>query len=268
MWASFYMQSKTVLYVASSTLFVRVFMRRYNTKMLFLVAGSDYEKRKKVGDELITTLQTKRPDASFLEFDDLNFNASRFLETIDGSGLFESKSIVICRSILDIKEMREVVYSALDRLSESNNAYIFTDNKLLAPQIKKFEKAGATVKIFDSKTKGIEKFNTFSLTDLLLAKNKKQLWVAYHEAKEAGVSDEEIHGVLLWQLRSISLSFTHSPAQSNMKPFVFNKAKGAQKKWKQKEVNKHIFNLVANYHEARRGNSLLPLSIESFILTL
>lgn len=242
--------------------------KRYNEYMLFLVAGSDYEKRKSVGDELIQTLKTKRPDATFLEFDDLNFSPPRFLETIDGSGLFESKSIVICRSVLDNKDMRDVVYSALPRLAESSNAYVFTDNKLLATQINKFEKVDATVKIFDKKTKDAPKFNTFALSDLLLAKNKKKLWVSYHEAKNAGVSDEEIHGVFLWQLRSLSLSFSHTSSTSGVKPFVFNKAKGAQSKWKKREVDSKILNLVTEYHEARRGKVLLSLVMETFILSL
>ena len=124
------------------------------------------------------------------------------------------------------------------------------------------------IAIFDKKTKDTPKFNTFALSDLLLVKNKKKLWVSYHEAKHAGVSDEEIHGVFLWQLRSLSLSFSHTSSTSGVKPFVFNKAKGAQSKWKKREVDSKILNLVTEYHEARRGKVLLPLVMETFILSL
>ena len=131
--------------------------------MLFLIAGSDFNKRKAASDKLIDTLVTKRPDANQVLFDDQNFSASRFLETIEGAGLFESKNIVVCRGVLENKECRDVVLGGLQKLQDSNNAFVFIENKILKTTSNKFEKLGATVHLFESTEKKHE-FNIFSLT--------------------------------------------------------------------------------------------------------
>ncbi len=235
--------------------------------MLFLIAGTHFDKRKAASDKLIDTLVTKRPDANQVLFDDQNFSAPRFLETIEGAGLFESKNIVICRGVLEDKDGRDVVMDKLEELQNSNNAFVFIENKLLKTTSNKFEKFGATVHLFESAEKKQE-FNIFSLTDLLANKKKKDLWVKYHEAKNKGVADEELHGVFLWQLKALALAFSTTQAKSGLKPFAYNKAKTASKNWTQKEVFKAQKKLIQNYHETRRGNLNFSLSIEQFILSL
>ena len=235
--------------------------------MLFLIAGSDFNKRKAASDKLIDTLVTKRPDANQVLFDDQNFSASRFLETIEGAGLFESKNIVVCRGVLENKECRDVVLGGLQKLQDSNNAFVFIENKILKTTSNKFEKLGATVHLFESTEKKHE-FNIFSLTDLLASKKKKDLWVKYHEAKNSGVADEELHGIFLWQLKTIALSFSTTQPKSGLKPFVYNKAKSALKNWSEESVLLAQKKLIKNYHETRRGNTNFSLSMEEFILSL
>jgi len=235
--------------------------------MLFLIAGNDFDKRKAASDKLITTLTTKRPDANQVLFDDQNFSASRFLETIEGAGLFESKNIVISRNVLEEKESRDVVMGALKDLQNSENAFVFIENKTLKTTSNKFEKIGVTVHLYDTVIKKQE-FNIFTLTDLLANKKKKELWVKYNEAKTQGSSDEEIHGIFLWQLKSIALTFVSNQSESGLKPFVYNKAKSASKNWSQESIFSAQKKLIKNYHESRRGNINFSASLEQFILSL
>jgi len=216
---------------------------------------------------MIDLLENKKPDAEVISFDDITFSSSRFLETINGMGLFESKSIVICRYALEDKEQRDLVLSKLDELQSSDNAYVFIESSLHNAHIKKIQKTSKHVYEFKSEKKET-RFNTFSLTDMLLKKDKKNLWLGYHAAKDSGISDEEIHGILLWQLRSILISYKHSRSSSGLKPFMFNKARSAQKTWNLEQVSRAHHTLVKQYHEARRGNTVLSLSIEKFILSL
>lgn len=235
--------------------------------MLFLIAGTHFDKRKAASEKLIDTLVTKRPDANQVIFDDQNFSASRFLETIEGAGLFESKNIVIARGVLENKEFKNIIIEKLEDLHNSSNAFVFIENKILKTTSNKFEKIGATVHLFDSITKKQE-FNIFSLTDLLAQKKKKDLWVKYNEAKLHSVADEELHGIFLWQLKAITLTFLTNQTNSGLKPFVYNKAKTASKNWTEKSVLSAQKKLIQNYHEARRGNVNFSLALEKFILSL
>ena len=126
--------------------------------MLFLIAGTDFDKRRATSDKLIETLIAKRPGANQVLFDDQNFSASRFLETIEGAGLFESKNIVICRGVLEEKNHKDVVVDKLQELQDSNNAFVFIENKLLKTTSNRFEKIGATVHLFNSVEKKDKKF--------------------------------------------------------------------------------------------------------------
>lgn len=235
--------------------------------MLFLIAGTDFNKRKATSDKLVETLIVKRPDANQVHFDDQNFSASRFLETIEGAGLFESKNIVICRGVLENKEYRDVVIERLSELQESDNAFVFIENKILKTTITKFEKIGAKVHIFEAVEKKDE-VNLFALSDLLAQKKKKDLWVAYHDAKRRGVAPEEIHGILVWQLKALALSFSETEMGSGLKPFVYKKAKRESKNWSHPEVLSSLKTMTKNYHESRRGNLNFSVALEQFILSL
>lgn len=235
--------------------------------MLFLIAGTNFDRRKAASDKLIETLITKRPDANQVIFDEQIFSASRFLETIEGAGLFESKNIVISHGILEQKDSRHVIMDKMQELQDSNNAFVFIENKILKTAVTKFEKIGATTHIFDSTVRK-QDFNIFALTDLLAKKNKKELWVQYHAAKKQGVADEELHGIFMWQLKAIALVFITTEKESGLKPFVYNKAKTASRNWSQEEVLSKLKILIKNYHETRRGKCNFSLSLEQFILSL
>ena len=235
--------------------------------MIFLYVGNDIEKRSNASKSMIALLTTKRRDAEVIEFDDITFSPSRFLETINGMGLFETKSIMICRYTLEEKDHRDLVLSKLKDLQGSDNAYVFIESTLHNAHIKKFSAISDQVHEFKSPKKET-RFNTFSLTDLLLKKDKKNLWLGYHNARDAGISNEEIHGILLWQLRCLLLTYNHTQASSGLKPFVFNKSKSAQRVWSKESTARSHFELIKNYHESRRGKKVLSLVIEDFILSL
>ena len=234
--------------------------------MILLYVGNNASKRSLASSAMIDVLKQKRVGAEHLHFDDISFSPSRFLETIDGMGLFEQKSVVILRYVLEDKAHRDLVLSKLDQLQSSDNAYIFIERSLHSAHIKKFEAVAHTVEKFPLPKK--QEFNTFTLTDMLLKKDKKRLWLSYHEALRNNRSNEEIHGLFVWQLRVLLMTYTFGQKNSGLKPFVFNKSKRAQSVWSREKTEDSLFGLVNDYHLARRGEKLLPLIIEDFILSL
>ena len=56
--------------------------------------------------------------------------------------------------------------------------------------------------------------------------------------------------------------------EADLKPFVYSKAKGYLKNYSEKELILLSSNLVALYHDARRGKGELETNLEKFILKI
>ena len=85
-------------------------------------------------------------------------------------------------------------------------------------------------------------------------RDKKQLWILYTQAKREGISDEEIHGILFWQVKAMLLAARSKDAgAAGLNPFVYSKSKGFLKNFEEKEVENISSSLVTLYHDSRRG---------------
>lgn len=131
-------------------------------------------------------------------------------------------------------------------LKESNNVFIFREDKILAPMVKKLSKFGE-VKDFSFKTiKTIPKFNTFSIADGFARRDKVGTWVLYNEAISSGASPEEISGIIFWKIKTM--------VQNGSRIFTEN------------ELKSMSFQLVSLYHKAHRGELDFVIGLEQFIL--
>lgn len=82
-----------------------------------------------------------------------------------------------------------------------------------------------------------------------------------------GVSDEEVHGMLFWQMKTMLLVEASGNAkEAALNPFVYKKAKGFVQHFSKEELHSHTTALVELYHEARRGRYELGSALERFIL--
>ncbi|MGB3922026.1 MAG: hypothetical protein WBL19_01925 [Minisyncoccia bacterium] len=120
--------------------------------------------------------------------------------------------------------------------------------------------------LFDKKGR---EFNIFILTDALGARNKKEAWTLYQKALAAGVSVDEIFFKIFWQVKSMLLaSKTKGVAETDMKPFPYNKAKGYAKNYSPEELENLSQSLVEGYLLARRGEGEIETLLEKILLKL
>jgi DNA polymerase III delta subunit len=239
--------------------------------MIYLLYGSDTHKSREKLHDLIGGLIKKRPDASHLRMSDEDFDEARLEENIGGMGLFASRTIVEMDNIFRRKEAKEIIIDRLKDIAASENIFVFLEGELTAGDVKKFEKYSEKVQEFTdtTHTAAIERkdFNIFSLTDAFGKRDKKQLWVLYTKAKRKNIADEEIHGILFWQLKAmLQAESAKSAKEAGLNPFVFQKSQSFLKNFKSEELPSISSRLVSLYHDARRGIHDFDVALEKFIL--
>jgi len=177
--------------------------------------------------------------------------------------LFENKYIV---RVSDVD--KDLLEEVLAMCKESENVFLFVEGALDTKTKKLFEVSAEKVWECESgKEITKEVFNTFALTDALLARNRGKAWVLYEEAKRKGVTPEEVHGVLWWQLKTMLLvSKTQSATEAGVKPFVYSKTKKGLVHFAQKEVEGLVQKLLDTYTQSRKGKIELSIGLEQFLL--
>ncbi len=112
-------------------------------------------------------------------------------------------------------------------------------------------------------------FNIFALTDAIGARKKRDAWVLFQKALASGMVAEEVFYKLVWQMKTMLIAQnTSSVAETDMKPFPYNKAKGFLRNFKKGEIEQLSENLVLGYHKARRGEGEVSALVEKTLLRL
>ncbi|MBL4644617.1 MAG: hypothetical protein JKX80_01995 [Candidatus Pacebacteria bacterium] len=248
--------------------------------MLYVYYGEDIDAARKKVQATVGSLLAKNPDALYFRITSDVLAEYNFDELTGSQGLFKNEYVVVLDTLLSTKgeglpargaQAGEEVLINLEKIAAAPHPFFLLDGKLLAPVRKKLEKHAEKIHEFESKNAPAKlSFNTFSLTDALGEKNVKKLWTLFREAKSHGVSDEEIHGILFWMFKSLSLAAQSQSAEdAGMKPYPFSKAKGFLKNFSSREtLGKYLreFALLPQY--ARRNGTLLEIELERFILSL
>ena len=161
----------------------------------------------------------------------------------------------------------EEILSKLKEIAASENIFVFWEEVIDKKTLKKLEKYAEKISGVDEVKEKKETFNMFSFSDALGKKDKKQLWILYQKALQQSVRPEEIHGIFLWQAKSMVLaSKTNSPEEANMKAFPYGKAKNYAKNFTEEELNNLLKKLVSIYHDSRRGIHEFDVALEKFVL--
>lgn len=221
--------------------------------MLWIIEGDDGLKKNKE----IEKIQDKVSPDSVIRYDFLQEDVSLLKDSQD---LFGEKKFVV------VSETKFDDFSKdIERYIVSPHYFIFCVSKILAADKKKLGKVSVVdcVTVKESK----EKFNLFAFSDAFALKNKKDLWVLYQKAVRAGVSEQEIIGILLWQVRILLIVFHGAEKDAGLKPFVATKAKKALISFSSQALEQYMQDLVSMYHDARRGVNLSN-TFERFILSL
>lgn len=235
--------------------------------MIYLFTGDKFQEVRKYSQELIERFGKDKPDSSVLQINEENFGEYELSGLSKEQGLFEKQLVVVLNYLISAESAWENIQDKLEEMAESKNIFIFIESSLdkrIQDKIKKYAKEA---KNFSSAEK--ERYNPFLLTDAYGAKNKKRLWTLYQQALLGGSVSEEIHGLLFWQAKSMLVAkLSASPAESELKPFVFQKSKKFAENFSEEELKKHSSDLVEIYHNVRKGKGDLATSLEKFILSI
>ena len=233
--------------------------------MLHLFYGNDtIAVRQKVHD--FTGIEEKKGiKIEKIEID--NYAEGIFTDIVGAVSLFGEQALYIIDTPSGKTEMYEDVISNLEAFADSENTFVIIEEALLAPAKKKFQKHTETME--ECKSAASERFNAFGMADSLAKKDKKTLWLQLQEAKQSGLSAEEIIGTLWWQLKSLRLAkLTTSASQAGMKDFPYNKSKRALGAFKEGELERLSKGLLTVYHDGHLGKVDIDIALERFLLTL
>jgi DNA polymerase III delta subunit len=188
-------------------------------------------------------------------------------ELAESVSLFGGDQVILIDTPSKDTGFYEGVKKNLEALAESQNLFVVIEQGLLAPEKKIFSKHAEGIEEVVSET--VEKFNVFALTDAFTRRDKKALWMLLMDAWKEGVSNEEIVGILFWQIKVLRLvEHTHTPEEAGQKPFVYNKAKQALRSFKKGELDALSRSLVLLYHEGHGGKADMSVALERWVLTL
>lgn len=199
--------------------------------------------------------------------DDRSFVPGTFIDLTSSVSLFEGAQTYIIDTPSSDKDFNEECLAALADMAASNNNFFIMEGALLAPQKKKFLKHTETLEEFTADK--AERFNTFAMAEALARRDKKTLWTLLQEARLVGLREEEMIGILWWQLKAIRLaSSTSSSSEAGMKDYPYKKAKQALSNFPNDDVITLSHSLLDLYHKSHKGVKQIDTSFEEWVLTV
>lgn len=231
--------------------------------MYVVFFGSD---RNGVRDAATAYIEKQMPaDATLTTLDATEYQPGQVADALGACSLFGGSEWFVFDTPSANGEFVEATQDALIELAESTNTFVILEGPLLAAAKKKYEKHATQSEEFSAEK--AERFNSFALAEALAGKDKRQLWVLLQEAKLVGQREEEIIGILWWQLKALRLAMkTKSAAEAGMKDFPYNKAKRALAKFAPGEVERLAQSLLELYHDGHVGRRELDLALEEWVL--
>ncbi len=236
--------------------------------MLYLFYGTDRNKALSKALAIIDKKTEEKKDAVVFKVESENLTKDLLTELCGGQGLFEQKFIVHIKDVFQDENSKSIVSDFLKDIAESENVFILTEGSLLKKDFTKIEKHAEKVWEHIAKEKVEVKENIFNITNYLLARDKKNLWIEYHKLRESFVP-EEIHGTLFWAFKNVALAArSKTPADSGLKPFVYSNSKRATTKFSPEELEEKLWGLTKILGDSRRGEGELDVLLEKWMLNL
>jgi len=233
--------------------------------MLYLYYGNDASKVRHKAFQFIETLTQGQFLATHVTKD--NYVPGMILDYAEGASLFGNTEVIVIDTVSEDDAVFEQVLEFLPIMADSANHFILVEGVLKAPEKKKIQSHTTSVEEITGEAK--DKFNTFLLTDAYLRRDKKSLWLLLMEAWKRGVSNEEIIGILFWQVKILRLvEKTKSADEARQKPFVYDKAKRALAQFKKGEIEEHSRALLSIYHDGHQGKVDTARALEKWTLSI
>jgi len=228
--------------------------------MLMLFFGND---RLAVRDAAQTQAETTGGTVTVI--DDLTYTGGLIANALGANSLFGGQECFILDTPSSLSEFEEETMTHLSDMAASPNTFLVLEGPLLVDARRRYAKHALDSREFSSEK--AERFNTFAMAEALAKRDKKTLWVLLNQARSAGLRDEEIIGMLWWQLKALRLAkITKSAVEAGMKDFPYNKAKRALSGFKESEIEALSHSLLELYHHAHQGTKDMDLALEEWVL--
>jgi len=235
--------------------------------MIYFIYGTDTHKSRKKMHEVLQSLSTKRPNSEVFKITGENWSETQFDELLGSQGLFDQKYIVVLDFLFGNKEIKECVLNKLKKMQEVEHWFLVLDGPVDVSTVKKIEKVSYKTQEFEVSEKKKESPIIFSITDKLLARDKKKLWISYVDLMSQGIPVEEIHGVFFWTIKNMIItSRVGSQKESGLAPFSYSKALSGGRNYKLGGLQKLSGDLMEMTHKVRRGDGDLEIMLEKWIL--
>ena len=216
---------------------------------------------------LVASLLAREPNASHIRLDAETLTKDALAEYLGGRGLFARRVLVVLDRTFERDEAKNLVLERTADIAASENVFVVLEGALDAETRRELERRAEKTQAFDQKPKTKnqkQEFSIFGLTDALGNRDGVRAWALYQKALRAGGSPEELHGMLAWQTKAMLL--TAAGSTEGLKPFVVTKAKRFLSRWSEPELKRLSAELVAVYHDARRGTFDLDVGLEQLLL--
>lgn len=236
--------------------------------MLYLFYGTDRNKALAKALLIIDKKLEEKKDAMIFKVDQENLTQDLLSELCGSQGLFEQKFIVHLKDVFQDELSKSVILKFLKDIKESENVFIWTEGSILKKDLTKIEKHTDKVWEHVAKEKLEVKENIFAITNHLLARDKKNLWIEFQNLRKVFAA-EEIHGTLFWAFKNVALAAkSKNVEESGLKPFVYSNSKKALTKFSQEEVDEKFWTLTKILGDSRRGEGELDVLLEKWILSV
>lgn len=210
---------------------------------------------------------TDKAGEAVTALDESTYISGQIGSSVGATSLFGGSEVFLLDTPSSDDDFYSEVLEHLSDMANSENTFVVMEAALLADPKKKYGKHASVIEEFTAAK--AERFNSFAIADALARKDKKQMWVLLQQAKLAGLREEEIIGMLWWQLKALRLAArTSSPEEAGMKDFPYKKAKQSLSKFETGEVDRLSRSLLELYHHGHQGLRDLDVALEEWVLTV
>ncbi len=186
--------------------------------MIYLFSGDDTKNKVLSYEKFIKSISA---GTEVFSISRNTFDPMQVESLYSGASLFSALCVVVFVGILENEETRSFVLEKLDLMGGSNNSFVFLEGKQNKAVLDLFKKARAEINIFELPKEKKEKYDNFLVANAFANKDKLNTWIYFRQAMDAGVSLEEIVGVLFWKIKDLILKRNFSKfTEQQLKDFA------------------------------------------------
>jgi len=208
--------------------------------MIYILSGNDNKKKS-------IYLKKLYKDNQPIFFSGRNIKKEILLEYGNSVSLFGETPVIIVENLIKEGQV-DLSQEELLFLKDSKTIIIWNEEKILAPDIKKYKNFSTIEDFKNEKVKQNTKINIFGISDAYSFRDKIKTWFLYRDAINKGSSPEEISGILFWKIKTMILS-------------------GGTKFFSKEELIASSSILVSLYHNSHKGECDFVVGLEQFILS-